>query len=257
MRDSFFDLEDRTDELRADMEAYAGLTAKFLDRLDLPIVYHDFALDGVVLGFDEIKASVDSNIISDASLIPRYREIANFKETLEWLRSEAVASDGEITLDFVKAVHKSLYKDVAGANPGRYRKEEEIEGGYYHPVLDPARISYETRRLLSEAESDTARLLHPITLAAWFHYQFLQVAPFGEGSGRTARVIANFILMREGFLPAVIHASERHTYFEELANEEGDLTQLTMDAIVSTLEHGTKFLETEGHSLRPASSGSW
>jgi len=255
MRASFFDLEDRTDQLRADLSEDPARFARFLDRLELSIIYHDFALDGLVIGYDEIKASVDKNIISDASLIPRYREIANFKEVLGMVRREAETGAGVLSLDFVRAVHKALYKDVAGASPGRYRKDEEIEGGYYHTVLEASRISYETRRLLAEAESDGARLLHPVSLASSLHYQMLHVAPFGQGSGRMARLLANFVLIREGFLPVVIHSSERQRYFELLCSNDGDLTPLYVDAIDNTIGHGVKFLQADRETRRNASAG--
>lgn len=48
----------------------------------------------------------------------------------------------------------------------------------------------------------------PIELAAIFHHRFVQIHPFAEGNGRTARLLMNAILMRHGY-PFIINISHR------------------------------------------------
>ncbi len=40
-------------------------------------------------------------------------------------------------------------------------------------------------------------------LAAWAHGEWVRIHPFGNGNGRTARILANVVLMRYGLPPAV------------------------------------------------------
>lgn len=50
-------------------------------------------------------------------------------------------------------------------------------------------------------DSDGLRAI--IDLAAWTHAEWARIHPFANGNGRTARIWANFILMRYGIVPFV------------------------------------------------------
>lgn len=60
--------------------------------------------------------------------------------------------------------------------------------------------------------------LHPVELAAEFHYRFVYIHPFSDGNGRTARLLMNLILMKYGFPPAIVKAANdaRMRYYETL-----------------------------------------
>jgi hypothetical protein len=50
---------------------------------------------------------------------------------------------------------------------------------------------------------DTDGLAGVIDVAAWAHAEWVRVHPFANGNGRTARMWANFVLLRYGIPPAV------------------------------------------------------
>ena len=53
------------------------------------------------------------------------------------------------------------------------------------------------------AELDADGLAGVIEVAAWAHAQWVRIHPFANGSGRTARLWANSLLMRYGLPPVV------------------------------------------------------
>ncbi|MBP3040091.1 Fic family protein [Bacillaceae bacterium Marseille-Q3522] len=55
-----------------------------------------------------------------------------------------------------------------------------------------------------------------IELAAWTHAEFGKIHPFTDGNGRTSRLIMNYQLMRNGFLPVSIAKENRLDYFNAL-----------------------------------------
>ena len=84
MDKKFFDLDAKVVALNERLARMgSGRRAAFLDdynhKLDVSLLYHDNALEGVVLQYSEIKAAIDTRIISDVSLIPMYEEIKNQK----------------------------------------------------------------------------------------------------------------------------------------------------------------------------------
>ncbi|XP_066299571.1 protein adenylyltransferase Fic-like [Branchiostoma lanceolatum] len=65
-------------------------------------------------------------------------------------------------------------------------------------------------------ENSSARNMHPIELAAHAHHELVAIHPFQDGNGRTARMLANAILMRAGYPPAVFTKGDRRSYTEAL-----------------------------------------
>jgi Fic family protein len=85
--------------------------------------------------------------------------------------------------------------------------------------------------------------LHPVELAAEFHFRFVYIYPFSDGNGRTARLLMNLILMKYGFPPAIVKAANdaRLKYYEslELASIGNDLkpfVQLIIECVEDSLQ---------------------
>jgi Fic family protein len=72
----------------------------------------------------------------------------------------------------------------------------------------------------------------------------MQVFPYTDNSGRIGRLFANMILFQAGYLPVIVHATDRQRYYESLRQPEAALRELTMDAIGNGLEHAEKFFAT-------------
>jgi Fic/DOC family len=49
----------------------------------------------------------------------------------------------------------------------------------------------------------------PAWLAAMMHYKFVRIHPFDDGNGRTARLIMNYILLKNNYPPAIIRSSKK------------------------------------------------
>ncbi len=58
-------------------------------------------------------------------------------------------------------------------------------------------------RYAADAELDTDGVAAVIDLCAWAHSEWVRIHPFANGNGRTARLWANFFLMRYGLPPVV------------------------------------------------------
>lgn len=76
--------------------------AQFQERLDMSWIYHDCALEGMVLTFHELKSAIDNDVVSDVSLIPTYDEIRAHKAAIDWVREQAAKGKKQpITLDLL------------------------------------------------------------------------------------------------------------------------------------------------------------
>lgn len=83
---------------------------------------------------------------------------------------------------------------------------------------------------------DEKSSLNGIELAAWTHAEFVRIHPFLDGNGRTSRLIMNYQLLKNVFLPISVAKEDRLDYYNALDKyaAEGDL-QPFME-LVATLE---------------------
>src|ERR1700749_1639077 len=88
----FFELDAKMDAVRTNVTGFPPNVIKtYQDRLDVSWIFHDNALEGVVLSYSELKAAIDSRIISDVTLIPMYEEVRNHKLAVDFVREASVA----------------------------------------------------------------------------------------------------------------------------------------------------------------------
>jgi len=78
--------------------------------------------------------------------------------------------------------------------------------------------------------------MHPVRIASKVHYQLLHIYPFPRHSGKVARRVMNLILMRAGYPPVVIHATERQRYYEALRSGEDATAILVNQALGAAIE---------------------
>jgi Fic family protein len=78
--------------------------------------------------------------------------------------------------------------------------------------------------------------LHPIERASILHGRLSKIHPFKDGNGRTSRLILNFELMKNGYLPVVIEAKDKPKYIEALAKGDESEDYLELTELVYQLE---------------------
>jgi fido (protein-threonine AMPylation protein) len=133
--------------------------------------------------------------------------------------------------EMVKAWHKEMFDGIAPISDyvGQFRDKDltsyclqdyEVEVGGI-PGTDSSRVltevdsffkKFNTKLNSLEATFPTGRSRPPtlsdisgvVELTAWAHGEWVRIHPFANGNGRTARLIANYVLVRFGFGPALI-----------------------------------------------------
>jgi Fic family protein len=151
----FFEIDNRMEALRTKTASFPEKILKdYRDRLDVSWIFHDNALEGVVLSFAELKAAIDQRIISDVTLIPMYEEVRNHKTAVDFVREAAVAKKPPaVDLDLVRKLYALLTPEEA-AKGYPYRRENPLHRLYYHEIAAPEKITYRMRKLDEWMESD-------------------------------------------------------------------------------------------------------
>jgi hypothetical protein len=280
------ELDSRMERLRIKLASFpASITADYRDRLDVSWLFHDNAMEGVVLSYSELKAAIDSRIISDVSLIPMYEEVRLHKQAVDWVRENAPIAEPKPVVDSRRSAEakeaareaakeaakdarknavkidfelvKKLYAILTpeAADKGfPLRKENPLHRLYYHEIVAPEKIAARIKKLDEWMESRQFSDLHPIVRAAKAHHDLLTIYPWTKNSGKVARLLMNFILIRAGYLPAVIHSIERQRYYESLRFENPMLLNLVTESLDNGIETTARFFaEIGGLRVRRAS----
>src|SRR5499427_1217790 len=113
METSFFEIDAKMEELRQRQARFTNgsnwIVQDFYDKLDVSWIFHDHALEGVVLSYSELKAAIDQRIISDVSLIPMYEEVKNHKVAVDFIRESVHAKKPPaVDIELVRKIYGIL-----------------------------------------------------------------------------------------------------------------------------------------------------
>lgn len=140
-------------------------------------------------------------------------------------------SRGELTISEsrIKEVHKMImYEDDKEKERLRgmwkpynnYLEKDDGEPYYFTDFLDvPAKMHELVNWVNAEyikTERYTKDSLHPVILAAEFHLRYINIHPFYDGNGRTARIFTNIILIAHGYPPVYITKLDEAPYYSLL-----------------------------------------
>jgi Fic family protein len=247
MRTRYLDIDDRTEafwELLGDNRSRAP---EFEQKLEMSWIYHDNALEGVVLTATELGQAISGAAVADATLAPVFAEIRNLKDGIALIRAEAENPKFRFTLTLVKKIYEIVGKGLEGRDKSVYRKDMPLHRTYFHDIAPPAKIQDQLQKLLDFCGTAEFKEYHPIKQAAVIHYGFMQVFPYTENSGKVARLLQNLLLLRHRYLPAIIHAIDRQRYYETLRQPN---TALVLEAEENALENAFKFFEPRQEQVR-------
>jgi Fic family protein len=131
------------------------------------------------------------------------QELLNYKEAMDFV-SEYLNKKSEITEELIKDIHRTIVKNVRGGKfePGKYRKVQNyvvnsLTGEIIYTPPPPAKVP----QLMTEFVKwlNKVKDVSPILVAGIAQYKFVDIHPFLDGNGRTARVLCTLVLYQNGY----------------------------------------------------------
>lgn len=223
----------------------------FMERLVLSWLYHDHALDGVVLTPGDLDRALNGMPARNYCEGMVLHSLRALKDTIDFVHKSAERGD-ELTIDWLREVHIRLCPDT-DETAGRYRKRDTSPGVYHLDVAPANSISYHFHKFVDTFHQELSAT-HPVRQAGMAHHDFMRVFPFDERTGMVGRLMLNFILLKNNFPPAIIHATDRHLYFGALNGHRSDLVPVVADAVRSTISAAHAFTDTTDHDHRNEST---
>jgi len=184
------------------------------DDMVVRYTYHSNAIEGNTLTLMETKVVLEDGLTIGGKSMREHLEAINHRAAIEFLLDVA-KEQAPLTERLIRELHQLILKGVDDANAGKYRQQNVLISGAGFTPPDFLHVQEHMAAFLHWYQHSSAGL-HPVERAARVHTDFVNIHPFVDGNGRTARLLMNLELLRVGYPVAIIPVEERSVYYENL-----------------------------------------
>lgn len=207
-------------------------------------VYNSNAIENSTLSLEEtekILLQIDlDRYISEREIF----EAKNLGRVVSYINKRA--REQELNLEVILSLHKMLISNICDDVAGRFRSDNEYVRVGNHIAPGPKEVEGRLQIMLAEYNASSHESI--IKRIARLHLTFEYIHPFVDGNGRIGRVINNYLLIREGFVPINIKFIDRKKYYEAFKefDEKGStaiMEEITAKALTNSYYKRLAYLE--------------
>ena len=204
----------KIDELKREYDSLKRDKESLLDIIfeaELPeSVSNSNAIEGSTLSIAETEKILLELEVSREVSVREVFEAKNLARVVTYIDKKA--KEKELGFDVILSLHKMLMSNIRDEIAGRFRIEGEYVRVGSHIAPAPKEINGSLEKILSEYNATSHENI--IKRIARLHLVFEYLHPFNDGNGRIGRVINNYLLIREGFVPINIKFIDRKKYYD-------------------------------------------
>lgn len=225
------DVRDRVATKKAELDQLRARTpaasANFEHSIDLELTWSSNAIEGNTLTAVETTLVIEQGITVAGKPLRDHLEAIDHHEALRYVRRIAHGPVSELD---VRNVHRLVLlrsmPESAGryADQGRYVLTEAGRHAFPSPAEVPALMGAFASWLLAAGPSPGA--------AFDAHRRLVAIHPFNDGNGRTARLLMNLLLIRDGYPPVAIRPVDRPDYVAALQHAQAGGGTEPFDALL-------------------------
>ncbi|MCF6262876.1 MAG: Fic family protein [Xanthomonadales bacterium] len=191
-------------------------------------VYNSNAIENSTLSLDEtekILLQIDlDRYINERELF----EAKNLARVVEYINSKAL--EKRISIDLILLLHKMLISNIRDEIAGRFRAENEWVRVANYIAPNPKDILGLIQSMM--VEYHVRDDLPMVKRIAKFHLTFEHIHPFVDGNGRIGRLLNNYLLIRDNYVPINIKFIDRSIYYQAFQEYDKKGSTKIMEKIV-------------------------
>lgn len=244
------DAGQRVRELKAKLDALRPLpagTIAALDRwFDVELTYTSNALEGNTLTRSETAIVLEKGITVSGKPLRDHLEAVGHRDALGYMR-ELARADEPVREPDIRNLQRLVLAQVMPEEAGKYSSHERTITGSSAILPSPPEIP---GRMQAFAAWLAVAPAAPET-AFDAHERLVSIHPFSDGNGRTARLLMNLLLLRQGYPPLVILPEQRSEYHDRLEavrteDDAAGLHGFMYGCLVASLERTLRVLHAPG-----------
>lgn len=212
----------------------SSLVVRLKKQMMIEYTYNSNAIEGNTLTLRETQLIIEEGMTVGGKSITETLEAKNHPEAIKFVE-RLVDAKSELTEEVILQLHKLIMSNIT-EDAGHYRTTGvKITGATFMPPPS-SQVKPRIDELLKWLRKNPDELT-PIELAAICHHRFVQIHPFSEGNGRTARLLMNALLMKAGYpFIATVPKLDRQKYLKTLAEADSGNTSSFMNFIARCTE---------------------
>lgn len=231
-------LEEKKGRLDLHRPLAPAIARRIHEDLRIRLTYHSNALEGNTLSLRETQVVIEEGITIGGHTLREHLEATNHAHAFDTLLTLA-EGHVPITVEAILRLHALILHDLH-ETAGQWRNQAVFIRGSNHrpPHADqvPELMVQWVRWLEGEGLN-----YPPVLRAAIAHHGFVAVHPFIDGNGRTARLLLNLQLLRDGYVPAFVLREWKLRYLQALQAADAGEYRPLVNLIGQAVEAGLDF----------------
>jgi Fic family protein len=242
----------KIDSIKAEIDRYRPFDDHIQQQLReyfrIGLTYTSNALEGNSLTETETKMIIEEGITIGGKSLKEHLEVVGHSDAFTLILNLATRTT-TITEKDILELHKLFYFRIDAQNAGTYRQQPVYISGTDTILPPPSKVP----QLMKELATTIPQLHkdhHPVEYAALLHLNLVQIHPFIDGNGRTARLLMNLALLQTGYFIAIISPVIRREYHASIrACTTKDLSPFTTFIAQMVYESGKDYQRMIKHLL--------
>jgi Fic family protein len=250
------DLGARIAAKKAELDRLRRVVGAGLDNFehihDLELTYTSNAIEGNTLNAAETTLVIEQGITIGGKPLKDHLEAIDHYEAIRYVR-ELARQGSPLTEADLRQLHHLVVQRSHPKIGGRYADQ----GRYV--LTETGRHTFPSPTEVPALMGDLARWLGvaPDTPETAFaaHWRLVDIHPFNDGNGRTARLLMNLILIRGGYPPVAVRPEDRPAYVGALQEAQAGRGSALFDRLLyERLDETLAEYLTSARQARPAAS---
>ncbi len=218
----------------------------------ISIVWHSTKIEGCSLTETETKVLLEKDITAAGKPLKDHLMIKDHFAAFHYIKEQA-KQKRKLSLEFIKEIGALVMKNTGSftntilgnfdTSKGDLRLAQVYVDKKYFPDYKKVPTLLEQLCKSVNQKLDTVKDTEILKLAADIHYNFVNIHPFGDGNGRTARLLMNYIQLYHHEPLIKIFTEDRTEYIDAL-NETEEKENLEIFREFIAIQE-TKFLKVE------------
>jgi Fic family protein len=213
-------LIEHVDDLKRCLDSFRPFDADQIANLEKTLTaaytYESNRIEGNTLSLAETALILEQGLTIGGKSLREHLEATGHAQAIEYIRR--MADNKEPLTDWsLRNIHQLVLGGTDRKNAGVYRSVDVGIAGSTH-APPPHYLVAERMQAFFDFYEGEKSILHPVLLAATLHQRLVNIHPFVDGNGRTARLLMNLVLLKNGFPVANIpgDSDHRRLYYDTL-----------------------------------------
>lgn len=242
-------LKDKTNEIEACKLHYIEVFSKspeltkkeIFKNYVIEFAYNTASIEGNTINLEEARNLLSEGITPKDRTLREVYDLQNTEKVFFELVN--LTSKTKLNHELIVNIHDKLLENIDERKGYRITDIRVVHSNF---DASPGKYVKTDMDLLLKWFNENEDKINPLVLAIVFHHKFEKIHPFSDGNGRTGRMIANYILLKKGFPPMIVHKKTRKEYLERMREaDESSLWKLDGDKYADLISYGLdQFIET-------------